>query len=483
MADSIKNKTVKGLLWSGGEKFSMEIIHFIISVIVARLLMPSDYGAIGIMMVFTSFSMLFIDGGLTTALIQKTNRTEDDFNTAFIYNLVVSVFVYLVLFLCSPLIANWYERPELTSLLRVLSLNLIISSFASVQNTKLTIAMDFKKISIISFVSGIASGVVSLIMAYSGFGVWALVFQQLVGYTMRALLLNIYSHWIPKLRFSKESFHELFSFGYKLILTNLLARVYSNLYPLIIGKLYPFKTLGYYTRGQQYATLPQSILNDMFLKVSFPAMSTIKSDNRRLYDAYRRYITVSSSIIFPVMFLIIVVAKPLILVMLTEKWEPAYPFLQIFCLGKMFEHISAINLNLLFVKGRSDLALKLEVLKKTVAITILVISTFWGIWGICIGQTLYCILATFLNSIYTKRIINLGYVKQVQDFGVSWVVALFSAALAYIPIFLLGNNYAQMVICIILFTLFYLIGSKMFNSITYDYCVTSIKEQIVNRKK
>ncbi len=482
MPDNLKTKTFKGLLWSGGEKFSMEIIHFIISVIVARLLMPSDYGAIGIMMVFTSFSMIFIDGGITTALIQKTDRTEEDFNTAFIYNLVVSIIVYLLLFGASPYIADWYERPELSSLLRVLSLNLIISSFASVQNTKLTIAMDFKKISIISFVAGIMSGIVSLLMAYNGFGVWALVFQQLVSYTIRAFLLNVYSHWLPKLCFSKDSFHVLFAFGYKLILTNLLARVYSNLYPLIIGKLYPFQTLGYYTRGQQYATLPQGILNEMFLKVSFPAMSSIKYDNNRLYDAYRKYISISSSVIFPIMFMIIVVAKPLILTMLTEKWEPAYPFLQIFCLGKMFEHISTINLNLLFVKGRSDLALKLEVLKKIVAISILIISTFWGIWGICIGQSLYCMLATFLNSIYTKKLLNLGYGQQVKDFGSSWLIAFFCALIAYVPVLVLENYYLLLPICIMSYMMLYLVGSKMFNSSTFSYCVMSIQEQLKRTK-
>lgn len=477
MSDNLKSKTFKGLMWSGCEKFSMEIIHFMIGVIVARILMPSDYGAIGIMMVFTSFSMIFIDGGITTALIQKTDRTEDDFNTAFIYNFIVSILVYWVLFVFSPYIADWYERQELTSLIRILSLILIISSFASVQNTKLTIAMDFKKISIISLVSGITSGIASLLLAYNGYGVWALVFQRLVGYTMRAVLLNIYSHWLPKFRFSWVSFHALFGFGYKLILTNFLARVYSNLYPLIVGKLYPFQTLGYYTRGQQYATLPQEILNDMFLRVSFPALSSIKQDNKRLYEAYRKYISISSSVIFPIMFMIIVIAKPLVLIMLTEKWEPAYPFLQIFCLGKMFDHISAINLNLLFVKGRSDLALKLEVLKKSVAISILVISTFWGIWGICIGQSIYCILATFLNSIYTKKLLNLGYGQQVKDFGNSWLIAFFCALIAYAPVLIVNNNYLLLPICLISYSVLYLIGSIYFNSSTFFYCIKSFQEQ------
>ena len=323
--DSIKSKAIKGTIWSGVEKFSSDTIQFVVTIIMARLLMPDDYGTIGVLLVFISFSSIFIDGGMTTALIQKRNRIEDDFYTAFIYNIIIAFSIYLFLFLLSPYIAHFYGRNDLILLLRVLSLTIIAISFASVQTIYLTIKLDFRKICIVSILSGLLSGLFGIYSAYMGFGVWAIVIQQLSYQFLRSIILNIISEWHPKFFFSKKSFDELFSFGIKLVLTNFLAKTYENMYPLVIGKLYPMKILGYYTRGQQFSYLPVSILTQIFMRVSFPVMSSIKDDDNRLRHAYRTYISLSSFIVFPTMFILIVIARPLILVVLTQNGLNVYP--------------------------------------------------------------------------------------------------------------------------------------------------------------
>lgn len=471
MADSIKNKTIKGLMWSFVDKFLFEIIQFVLGIILARLLLPSDYGILGILLVFISFSTLFIDGGMATALIQKTDRTEEDYNTAFFYNLFVSIAIYLLLFIFAPLIARFYDNSNIALLLRVLCINLIISPFSSIQITRLTIAVDFKMISIASVVSGILSGAIGIFLAWKGCGVWALVFQQISMNFVKTIILNVCSKWKPRWNVSFRSFKELFSFGYKLIVTNLIARVYDNMYPLIIGKQFPLQTLGYYTRAYNYTQLPVNVLKDVFMRVSFPVLSSLKEDNEQLRKWYRLYIEISSFVIFPVMFLLLVIAKPLIVVMLTEKWLPAVPFMQLFCLGMMFHHISSINLNLLFVKGRSDLALKLEIIKKSSAFAILLISLLGGIWGICIGQVVYSLLSTMLNSIYTKRLIDLSFVSQMKDFGKIWIIACISIFPPYILYFSRLDNYSLLILCTLVYAIVYFFINYIFKTKSSSYYI------------
>ena len=427
-------------------------------------------------MVFISFSNIFIEGGLTTALIQKNNRTDLDFYTAFVYNIVVAFFFYILLFISSPYIADFYNQPQITWLLRVLGLNLLISCFSSIQITRLTIDVNFKPISITSVLSGFISGIIGIVCAVYGMGVWALVIQQIVCSLIRSFILSIFTRWGPRLLFSNISFKYLFSFGSKLILANILDKIYMNLYPLIIGKLYPAKSLGFYTRANQYSTLAIGVLNDVFMRVSFPILSSIKDDDERLKKMYRLYIEISSFIIFPLMFMLIIIAKPLIFTMLTEKWMPCAPYLMILTLGYMFAHISAINLNLLYVKGRSDLALKLEFLKKSIAISILIVSCFWGLYGICIGQAIYGVISTFLNSFYTKKLINLNTLSQLHDFGIVWIISAVSALIAYIFIQMIGNCYLQVLIGILSYLTLYILICKVFKLNAYSYFILTMKE-------
>lgn len=417
MPESLKIKTIKGVAWSGLEKTLTYVVTFIVGIVMARLLTPDDYGIVGIITVFVSFSQLFIDGGFTTALIAKANRNETDFQTVFVFNLVASFLLYGFLFLFAPRIELFYGIEKLGTILRVQCLNLVIASLSSIQITKFTIAADFKTISKISVPSSILSGIAGIAMAYLGMGVWALVYQGLLNAGLRVLLSIYHSRWMPRFHFSKESFKQLFSFSYKLLTANIIDKVYSNAYPLFIGKFFPPATLGNYSRGEHFGRIPASILTDVFSRVTFPIMSNIQNDTESLRIVFRKYIRFSSLVVFPIYMLLFICAEPIVRILLTEKWLECVVFIRFITMSVMFSHICNINLNLLYVKQHSDWALKLEFIKKGVAISLFLVSTYWGIIGVCVAQLIYGMIAPSLNAFYTKRIIGLSYLQQLKDYG------------------------------------------------------------------
>lgn len=375
MSDSLKSKTVSGVLWSAIERFSLQGVQFIINVLMARLLLPSDYGMIGMLAVFLQISQTFIDSGFSDALVQKKDRTETDLSTVFYFNIVISVLLYLLLFIGAPFIAQFYHMPELTLVTRIVMLNLIFSSFAAVPKIILVIKIDFKTQSKISLISAVVSGGIGITMAYKGYGVWSLVFQSLLNILLITFLSFYYINWRPLKTFSKDSFQNLFSFGSKLLFSRLIHALYYNLYAIVIGRRYSSAELGYYTRAEQFAIFPSGNINAIISRVTFPILSSIQDDDERLASAYRKYIKLASFLIFPLMIGLAVLAKPLIILLLTEKWIMTVVLLQILCFDWMFDHLSIINLNLLYVKGRSDWAFRLEIIKKTIATLILLL---WG---------------------------------------------------------------------------------------------------------
>lgn len=385
MSDSLKSKTVSGVLWSAIERFSLQGVQFIINVLMARLLLPSDYGMIGMLAVFLQISQTFIDSGFSDALVQKKDRTETDLSTVFYFNIVISVLLYLLLFIGAPFIAQFYHMPELTLVTRIVMLNLIFSSFAAVPKIILVIKIDFKTQSKISLISAVVSGGIGITMAYKGYGVWSLVFQSLLNILLITFLSFYYINWRPLKTFSKDSFQNLFSFGSKLLFSRLIHALYYNLYAIVIGRRYSSAELGYYTRAEQFAIFPSGNINAIISRVTFPILSSIQDDDERLASAYRKYIKLASFLIFPLMIGLAVLAKPLIILLLTEKWIMTVVLLQILCFDWMFDHLSIINLNLLYVKGRSDWAFRLEIIKKTIATLILLLSIPFGIEGMCWG--------------------------------------------------------------------------------------------------
>ena len=323
----------------------------------------------------------------------------------------------MVLFISAPHIASFYKQPLLTSITRVYSLNLVINSLAAVNKTILVIRVDFKTQSKISLISTFISGVLGIICAYQGYGVWALVVQVLASAVFNVFFSFLFVRWIPKFSsFSFFSFRKLFAYGSKLLVASIISSVYDNVYSLVIGKRFSPATLGYYTRSYQFADLAGTNISGIITRVCFPVLSKIQDDDERLLSAYKKYIKMTALIMFPVLCLLSGIAEPLILCVLGAQWTPSIPLLHILPFAFLFNGISVLNLNLLYVKGRSDLVLRLEVIKKMIAFSILFVSLFGGVEFMCLGLVLYSFIGFFLNTIYTNRLLNYGFIKQVIDF-------------------------------------------------------------------
>lgn len=416
-------KATKGVAWSAVERISTLGIQFALNIIIARILSPTDYGLIGMLAIFLSISQCLIESGFASALIQSKEKNENDYGTVFIFNLVISVILYGILFISAPYISNFYNQKVLTSVLRVIGLNLIINAFSIVQRTIFTIKVDFKTQSYVSIPSAIFSGAVGVFMAYTGFGVWALVAQTLMGGLISSVLIWAFSKERFKIVFDFRSFKRLGGFGVKLMFSSLLHTAYNNLYGLFIGKKYTAEELGYYSRSDQLAVFPGNTLTDIISRVSFPMLCQAQNDKDELSRVYTNFVKSSCFIIFPLMIGLSVLSKPLIIVLLTEKWLPAAILMSILALDGLWAPITRINLNLLQAVGRSDLFLRLEIVKKSISFGILLITLPFGVFWICIGRFVYSIIALLINMYYTVSIVDKSYLEQIKD----WMPILFVA--------------------------------------------------------
>lgn len=415
MATSLKEKTVKGLIWSSIDRFSSQGIQFVFGLIMARLLVPADYGVVAMLGIFLAISQSFIDSGFGAALIQKIHRTEVDFSTVFYFNLVTSVFFYALLWLGAPAIAAFYDMPLLEPVTRVVALNLVINAVAGIQSAKLSIALDFKTRAKISLSVTLFSGIVGISLAYAGYGVWALVVQMVGSALLNTLLLWLFVRWKPQLVFSWTSFRELFTFGSKLLASGLLDTLYGNLVPLLVGKFYSATSLGLYSRALGWGNYPSSNITSVIQNVSFPVLSSLQNDDERLSSGYRRLLRLSVFIIFPLMVGLSAVADPLVRLVLTDKWEGCIYLLQILCFSLMWYPVHAINLNLLQVKGRSDYFLKLEIIKKIFGACVLCITVPLGLVAMCYGSVFSSLVSLAFNTHYTHRLIGYGFKRQMRE--------------------------------------------------------------------
>ena len=458
---SLKNKTKKGLAWSMIERFATQGVQFLFGIILARLLSPDDYGVIAMPLVFLAIAQCIIDSGFSTALIRKPELTEDDLSTAFYFNIGIGILCYAVLFLSSPLIADFYHTPILSSLLKVTALAVLFNPLCAVQQAILTRKIDFKTQAIVSLSGAVVSGIIGLYMAYNGFGVWSLVFQQVGGYVMRTILLWVLGKWKPKRKWSWESFHYLWGFGSKMLGSGLLDTIYNNIYPIVIGKYFSAQDLGNYTRAQQFSSLPSSNVTGVLQRVTFPVLSSIQNEDERLAKDYRKILKLSAFFVFPMMLMLSAIADPLVKVLLTDKWEGCIILLQIICFSMMWYPIHAINLNLLTVKGRSDLFFRLEIFKKVVGVIIMCITIPNGILWMVSGSVVSSMIALIINTYYTGKIIHVGYFKQMRDlfpiFGVSFAMWL----VIHVSFWLSSNIYTQLFIGVIVGVVFYLVSAKI----------------------
>lgn len=415
MGESLKNKATKSVMWSAIERFSVQGIQFILTIIIARLVSPSDYGLIAMLGIFLAIAQTFIDSGFSNALIQKQDRTETDFSTVFYFNIVVGVVVYLLLYLCSPFIASFYNEPKLDLITKVVGLNLIISSFSVVQRAKLTIALNFKLQAVASLIAVVISGMIGVYMAYVGYGVWAIVVQALLNNFLNTVLLWIVAKWVPEMCFSWVSFKGLFGFGSKLLLSGLLHTIYTNLYNIVIGKKFSAGDLGYYNRAYSIAYFPSNNISGIITRAIYPIQCSIQNDDEKLKISFLQYLKISAYIIFPLMIGVCVLAKPLVLLMLTSKWLPMVPLLQIMCIAYMWDPIMVINHNIVNAKGRSDYFLKAEIIKKATAILILIITIPFGIKVMCIGLVFYALCDIFIMSRFVYKVIKITLLSQIKS--------------------------------------------------------------------
>lgn len=405
----------KGFFWSAVERFSIQGISFILSIIIARIVSPNAYGLIVMIQVFLSFSQLFIDGGFANALIQKQDRDEKDYCTVFIFNMVVAIFLYIVLFFIAPFIADFYEEPQLTFITRVISLNLIFSSLSIVQKTRLTIDLDFKTQTRAGLISVIISGTVGVICAYNGLEVWALVIQGLLNQLLNSAALMYFSRWKPKLIFSVQSFNRLFSFGSKLMLSNILTNIYLNLNNLVIGKKYTSADLAFYNRGFTLSQFPSVNLSDVMNRIIYPVLSEVQDDMETLRKEYLRYLHLAHFIILPLMGLLIVLAEPLVRVLLTDKWLEAVPYIQIFSINFMLYPIIQQSSNPVAAIGHSGILLKYQVLKRGVSLAILIYTITISVRAICWGCVVGSLFEAVVNLLIVRKEIGVGLREHLKS--------------------------------------------------------------------
>lgn len=436
--EGLRNKTLKGVGWSAIDNVASYAISFIIGILLARLLEPEDYGLVGLTGIFMVLCYALIDGGLGSALIRKKDATDDDYNTVFITNLVMSILMYATIFVCAPWIADFFERQELIALVRVQSLAMIIGALSFVQRIKITKKIDFKTITKISVFASIISGITGVTMAFLGCGVWALVFHSLSSQIIKTLCYWFVNKWIPTLKFCKESFKELFGFGWKMMLSGILNSFWGELYKLIVGKVYSPGALGQYTRACSFSELFSSNITGVVQRVTYPVLSSIQDDKTRMVEGYRKIIKLTMFATAICMLSLGAISEPLIYCLIGEKWHDAAMYLPVICLTMSLYPLHAINLNMLQVQGRSDLFLGLEIVKKIIGLGPLLIGAFVGILPMLWTGVATGIICFFLNSYYTGKLLNYSSWKQIMDVAPSYLigVVIFGAVwfFKYLPI-------------------------------------------------
>jgi O-antigen/teichoic acid export membrane protein len=426
-----KKEVISSLFWKLMERGGSQGISFVVSIVLARILLPEEYGLIALIMIFISLANVFVQGGFNSALIQKKDADDIDFSTVFYISLFIAGLLYIVLFFSAPSIARFYEQLQLIAVIRVLSITLFFGTVNSIQIAVISRNMQFKKLFYSSFGAIIASGIVGIIMAYKGFGVWALVAQQIINQLFSTLIMWFTVKWRPKLLFSFKRLQGLLSFGWKILVSNLINTLFLNLRSLIIGKIYSADMLGYFNRGKQFPLIIITNVNGSIQSVMLPAYSSEQGNRKRVKDMVRRSITTSSFIVFPIMVGLAIVSKPLVTLVLTDKWLPCVPFLQIFCATYMLMPIHTANLQAIKALGYSGKILKIELIKKILELTVLIISLNYGIYAIAVGGLIASLISLVINSYPNIELLNYSYKEQLKDVTPSLMISIVMGIVVY----------------------------------------------------
>lgn len=480
----MNNKLIfSNFIWRFAERCGAQLVTFIVSIVLARILMPEDYGTVALVTVFTAIMQVFVDSGLSTALIQKKDADDLDFSSVFYFNFVVCIILYLIMFFAAPVIASFYEMPELISIVRVISLTIIISGVKGVQQSYVSRNMLFKRFFYATLGGTIFSAFLGIAMAYAGFGVWAIVAQQLSNTGIDTLILWITVKWRPKLMFSWERLKGLLGFGWKLLCSALLDTIYNNLRSLIIGKVYSSADLAYYNEGKKFPNLIVTNINTSIDSVLLPAMSNEQENKEKVKNMTRRSIMVSCFIMAPLMIGLACCASNIVTIVLTEKWLPCVFFLQIFCITYMFYPIHTANLNAIKAMGRSDLFLKLEIWKKVIGMFLLLSTIFISVEAMAYSLLISTLTSMIINSWPNKKLLNYSFLEQIKDILPSILLAIGMGVVVYFIGILPIPTLPLLLIQVACGGVIYIVGSAVIRLEPYEYLVGIIKPMIQKRRK
>lgn len=474
---SNKNEVVKSLFWKLLERGGTQGVQFIIQIVLARLLVPSDFGVIAIVTVFILLAEVFVNNGLNTALIQRKDIREVDYSSVFYTSLLIACILYGIMYISSPQIARYFNMEELNSLIRVLSLVLFFDVFYSIQYAIISKKMEFKKLFFGTFIASLLSGGISIYLAYVGYGIWALVIQQLLNKIFTTIIFMFLVKWMPKFQFSINRIKLLFAFGSKILFSTLLDTLFNDIRSLIIGRLYPPQALGYYNRGKQFPSVIVNNINGSIQAVMLPTLSVHQDNIKNIKRITRRSIITSAFFIFPLMFLLIIVAEPIIVLLLTETWLESTFFLQVFALTYMLRPIQTSNLQAIIAIGRSDILLKLNMYKNISGLLILILTMYYGVYAIAIGTLLMTVVSTLINIYPNKILLTYSYSEQLEDIIPYFIISLVMAFIIYWLKYFIDNIIVLLFFQLIFGTLIYLILAKILKVDGYHY----IKSFITNK--
>ncbi len=475
-SDTSKTHVISSLLWKFLERAGTQGVQFVIQIVLARILCPDDYGILAILMAFIALANVFVQSGFNTSLIQKKDSDETDFSSVFWLSLFVSLLLYIVLFFASPFIARFYKNDILIPILRVLALTLFFGALNSVQSAMVSKTMQFKKFFFSSMGGVVGSGIVGIILACNGFGVWALVAQQLANNLLISVILWTTVKWRPKFVFSIEKVKSLFSFGWKLLCSGLLDTGYRQIYNLVIGRVFTSSDLGIFSRGEQFPQVIATNLDGSIQSVMLPTLSSHNDSAEEVKQITRRSISTSSYVLMPCMLGMAAIAKNLVLVLLTEKWLPCVPFLQLACLAFALYPIHTANLTAINAMGRSDVFLKVEVIKKIIGIAVLVVTVPFGLVAMAAGRVFSGIICTFVNAHPNKKILDYSYIEQWKDILPYVLVAAAMALVVYFVGFIPLQAAPVLFIQIAAGIFFYVLVSKIFRLEAFNYLVQTLRE-------
>lgn len=472
--DSLKQKALNGMVWKLSEKMGMQVVQFVIQIVLARLLMPEEYGLVGLLTIFITISDVFILQGFTTALIQRKNADELDFSSVFFANLAMAIVIYAILYFSAPYIALFYKEPQLTELMRILSLNVIFGAISAVHNAVLSKHLDFKKSFFRSIFNVATQGVVGITAACLGWGAWSLVISKISGTLVGSLVLLVTVKWKPAFKFSFQRVASLFSYSSKVLITNLLNTVFNNLHSLVIGKFYTSADLGYYQKGQQIPQAFMSAIDGSFSEVLYPTLSVVQEDVSALKNALRRSMKMSMFIVTPLLLGVIAIAEPLTVVLLTDKWLPCVPFIQLQCVVCLFWPLTARN-HALNAMGKSNVTLKLSIISKLITVILIVVCIPWGIYAIMLGTICSSLITFWITSYYVNKNIRYSVWELLKDIGPCIGLSIVMMAAVFLVGQIAMNIFLKLAVQIALGVVIYVGGAIVLKIDSFQYMLDILK--------